>query len=352
MEGGGQATGSALIKDGAAYLSSSLLESAGMTSKWDKSHRRAEFDGYGRMAAVRVGSRTGVIDSRLVDVYGAPFLYNGELYLPARFIAAALEGGPVEWDAKHRIVSAGGLHTFAGASQTYGGMTYSIHFNTGELFVKDGSGRTRKLANLGSKLYEGAQMDFAKTPGGLMLLTITNNYGEPHLNNHIYTLVLKNGAVIRQSDVLYWNRFEQNVTRYGNRLLLTNGRTLRVIEDGTGNVTDTLNLVKLGGEDDNYFVEGAGDDFLLIRPNKSGLLTLVDRKTGASVKLYDKLLDAEDAKYAVTNDVPFYGDYLKYAGRKGAVLYFKNNSPLRKDNRLYSYTLPVKTAEPPANSQS
>ncbi|MCD9021549.1 copper amine oxidase N-terminal domain-containing protein [Cohnella silvisoli] len=342
-DNGGESSGGALVKNGTAYVPVSIVEMAGMTVQWDKAHQRAEFIGYGKNAAVRIGSKIGLVDGRLVDAGAAPFMYKDELYVPARFIVQTLEGGSVRWDAGHQLISASGLHTYAGVSETYAGNTYSIVKSTGELFVTGNNGIQKKIANLGSQLYDGVSMDFKKTNEGLLFVTILDNYGEPHINNHVFTLILKNGAVIRQSDVKYWQRYTDNVTQYGNHLLLTDGKSLRIIEDGTGNVTQTLDLVKLGGDDDTYFIEGIADDYLLIRPNRSGLLTLVDLKSGGSVKLYEKLLDADDIEYATTNDVPYKGDYLQYVNRDGPTLYFKNNSPINKDEKVYSFSLPVLT---------
>jgi hypothetical protein len=169
-DNGGDSSGGAIVKNGTPYVPASIAEMAGMTLQWDKKHQGAEFEGYGKKAAVRIGSKTGFVDGHLVGVGAAPFLYKDELYVPARFIVQTLEGGSVRWDAEHHLVTASGLHTYAGVSQTYAGNTYSIVKKTGEIFI-----------------------------------------------------------------------------------------------------------------------EGIADDFLLIRPNSLGLITLVDRKSGGSVKLYDKL---------------------------------------------------------------
>ncbi|WP_235948345.1 stalk domain-containing protein [Paenibacillus glycinis] len=340
--GGTQAAGDAIIKNGAVYLQADAFEMAGLRLQWDKSHQRADFIGYGKSAAVRVGSTAAVLDGNPVRGMPAPFSYQGKLYVSARFFVMTLEGGSMAWDAKNRVFSAGGLHTYAGVSQTYGGRTYSIVKATGELFASGGKhGASVKLADLGSPLYDGVSMSFEPTKGGLLYLTILDNYGEPHLHNHAFTLILKNGSVIRKADVNYWQRYENNVTAYGNHLLLTDGKTLRIVEDGTGNVEQTLDLVKLGGEDDDYFVEGIADDFLLIRPNGSGLLTLVDRQSGASVKLYGKLLSAEGMEYATTNDVPYRGDMLHYVKRNGSALYFEDNGPFAKSNAPLIFSLPI-----------
>lgn len=76
------------------------------------------------------------------------------------------------------------------------------------------------------------------------------------------------------------------------------GNTLRFIQDGTGNVIDTLDLVKLGGEEDAYYVEGIDKEIILLRGNQNGLLTLINRQTGERTLLYKELLTAKDQEYA------------------------------------------------------
>ncbi|QHW32844.1 copper amine oxidase N-terminal domain-containing protein [Paenibacillus rhizovicinus] len=345
-DNGGESSSNGIIKNGRIYVPADLFEMAGMRLQWDKAHQRADIIGYGKSAAVRIGQSAGVIDGAPTRGDAAPFMYGGQLYVSATFLVMVLEGGSIQWDGAHRLFTAKGLHTFASFSQTYGGRTFSIVNRTGELFVNGGkNGASVKLADLGSPIYGGVSMDFQPTEGGLLYVTIHDNYGEPHLGNHIFTLILKNGVVIRKANASYWYRFMPNVTSYGHHLLMTDGKTLRILADGTADVEQTLDLVKLGGEEDNYFVEGIADDFVLIRPNRSGLLTLVDRKTGGSVQLYKQLLSAEEITLAETNDT-IYGDWLQYVKREGSTLYFKNGSSLEKNrDKLYAYTLPVPAAD-------
>lgn len=112
------------------------------------------------------------------------------------------------------------------------------------------------------------------------------------------------------------------------------GNTLRFIQDDTGNVIDTLDLVKLGGEEDAYYVEGIDKEIILLRGNQNGLLTLIDRQTGERTLLYKELLTAKDQEYAENNDVPFKGDTLKFIKRSGDKLYFINDSPLTGKKKL------------------
>ena len=138
----------------------------------------------------------------------------------------------------------------------------------------------------------------------------------------------------------YSFRFENNIKFYGEQVVLTDGKQVFLINDNTGEITQTLNLVNLIGEEDSYFVEGIGEDYLLVRPNRNGLLTLINLKTGGKVQLYTELLNETEQRYAETNEVPYRGDGLKFIEQKGNSLYFKNTSTFfGTDNTLYIYEL-------------
>ncbi|MEC0168033.1 copper amine oxidase N-terminal domain-containing protein [Paenibacillus graminis] len=337
LENGGQVTSPALLKNGITYVSAGLWESSGLRVTWDKAHQKAQFLGWNKKVGVRIGSAKGVLDGTIVDLGGIPFVYEEQLYVPARFLVRSLGGTTVSWNAAQNLYIAQGLKYFSSASASYGGATYTVDKKNGNLYVTAPTGEPKLLAKLGSELYDMVQFDFKKTPKGLVYLTITDVYGEPHINNKWYTLILKDGMVIRQDSVKYWMRYGENVKMYGNTLVLTDGKKLRLIEDGTGKVTAVIDLVKLGGEADTYLVEGMDDDFLLIRPNQKGLLLLIERKTGKQTLLYQKLLDTEQQKYAETNDLPFYGDYLKFIKREGNALLFTNEYV--RDGKIYKYLL-------------
>ncbi|MNC76288.1 hypothetical protein D3C75_1279770 [compost metagenome] len=79
------------------------------------------------------------------------------------------------------------------------------------------------------------------------------------------------------------------------------------------------------------------EDFMLIRPMRTGFLMLIDRNTGTKTLPYQSLLDAEQRAYAETNDLPYFGDQLEYIERKGNLLLFKNQ--VVQDGRIYEYDL-------------
>lgn len=338
-ENGGQSTSPALLKEGTVYTRASFLESAGLQASRSSTRSGTvyTYSGWKKTVTVTTASTKGKLDGQTVSLGGRPFVYKDELYLPARFVVQALDGETVSWNAKSRVYTAKNLQFFSSASAVYGGVTYTVDKQTGKLYAQAPAGQPKLIANLGSELYDMVDFNFRKTDGGLLYLTITDVYGEPHINNKWYTLIIKDGMVIRQASVGYWIRYGDNVKMYGDNLILTDGRQLRVIEDGTGKVKETLDLVKLGGINDKYLVEAMDDDFLLIRPNQKGLLMLIDRKTGSNTLLYKELLDADQQLYAETNDVPFHGDQLEFVRRTGNLLQFKNQAVL--DGRVYEYDL-------------
>ncbi|AIQ48017.1 hypothetical protein R70723_20485 [Paenibacillus sp. FSL R7-0273] len=336
---GGQSTNPALLKEGTVYARAGLLESAGLQASKSSSRSGTvyTYNGWQKSVTVTTGSITAKLDGQTVSLGGKPFMHKDELYVPARFIVQALGGESVSWNAKSSVYTAKNIQAFSSSSAVYGGVTYTVDKQTGKLYTQGPAGKPRLIANLGSELYDMISFDFRKTAKGLIYLTITDVYGEPHINNKWYTLIIKDGMVIRQASVGYWIRYGDNVKLYGDNLILTDGKSLRVIEDGTGKVKETLDLVKLGGIEDKYLVEGMDEDFLLIRPNQKGLLMLIDRKTGSQTLLYKELLDPDQQVYAETNDIPFYGDQLQFTERKGNVLQFKNLAV--QDGRIYEYDL-------------
>lgn len=333
----GSTAGVALVKNGITFVPITYLKDYfQIDESWDSSGKQAQFDGWNKSFAVRVGSLTGVLDGKIVKLEGAPFVFKEKLYLPARFVVRALNGGNLTWDARTKTVKADHLHTFKKYKFAHEGFKYAVEGKSGNLYVTDSSGVQRELAKLGTSIKEFLSFSFQKTPGGLLVLRLLDNYGEPHLNTQLFTLVMKDGRVIRQSSVHYWNRFEQNVTYADGQLLLIDGKTLRLIEDGTGKVIETIDLVKLGGEEDDYFIEYFDKDVFLLRANGNGIMKLVDRDTETITVLYKELFDGKQLEYAEFNDTPYAGDFLRLLKREGEVLYFKNNMPIEKDNKIYS----------------
>ncbi|MNC66842.1 hypothetical protein D3C75_1172870 [compost metagenome] len=121
---------------------------------------------------------------------------------------------------------------------------------------------------------------------------------------------------------------------------MTDGKVLYVL-DSAGEVKQEYDLVKIVGLDETYSVEGIGEEFALVRPNRTGLLTLINLKTLDTVQLY-KQLNAQEQEYAELNDVPYHGDEIKFEQEKDGVLYFSYNSIFDGQKHEFTYKLDEK----------
>lgn len=336
---GGTIGGPAVLKNGVIYVDvRGIAENAGLKMEWDKSGKRALFKGWTKSFAVRIGSQNGVLDGKTVALGGSPFKSKEDgIYVPARFIVKAFEGSNLHLEPKTNTLLASDLKTYNVFTETYGGRTYTLIKANGDLYVTQGKDKVLLLTSLQTS-FDWAGMQIDKTPGGLLVITITDSFGEPHINTRVVTLVFKNGALLRKATFAYQFRGDAVLKPFDDNLLLHDGNTLRFVQDGTGNITATLDLLKLGGtEEDAYYIEGIDNDILLLRGNQKGLLTLIDRKTGERTLLYKELLTAKDQEYAENNDVPYKGDTLKFVKRSGDKLYFLNDSPLTgKKDLIYT----------------
>lgn len=339
----GSTTGTARIKNGVSYLPAHIVNGLGIELKWDKTGKRANFSGWEKSFAVRVGSSTGILDKKMVNLGGTPFMEQEELFIPAKFLIKALEGGTLRWDPKTRSLLANGLHMYRGYSETYKGNLYSVSIETGDLYVSSGGGaKKHKLANLGSGL-DSVFFKFEDTPGGLTVLRVTNSYGEPHIHAGYFTYILKNGVLLRQASTDFYSSFGEPALWSNDKLIMNDGQTLRLIEDGTGAVSETVDLNKLMGagvtSNVYYNVEAFYPDIAVIRPGDTALLTLVDRNTGEQTLLYKELLTEADSQWILDQwDSMFPGDGLQFTGRSGNKLTF-SASDFGPENKKEQFTL-------------
>lgn len=338
-------SGSALVKNGVAYLPDYLITStAGLNLSWDKAHKRAEFTGWEKNFAVRVGSRTGFLDGRVVDLGGTPFISMDQLYVPARFVLSALDGESLKWNANSKRLTATGLHRYGIYSATYSGATYTVVQESGDLFVSFKKNTKSKIGNIGAGL-DFVNFAFKHTPGGLIVLSI-NNYTDPHVYNTYSTFLLQKGNGIRQASIHLLVHYPAPPLWYEGKLVFNDGQTLRLIEDGTGKVIETIDLVKLMKPDADdattitYNVEALFPDYALIRSSNTGALTLVNRTTGEQTLLYKVFPDIiQQVGPGDRNPLLSLYDHIQFIGREGNVLTFEYWTA--KDLVIKIFTLPA-----------
>lgn len=315
-------SGSTVVDKGLAYLPlKTIAEQLGANVV--QNGNRITVRGKVYSFAIRIGSNTAVLNGKSTRMKGSPWTRNEEVFVPAKFLVDALKGTGLKYEPEVKTIVASDIYSGHNKSH-YGGLNYRIS-SDGKLSATNSEGVTKQLYDFETETYNPHNFEFTKTNQGLLILRITDIYGEPMVQQHVFTVIMKNGAVIRQSKVNYFKRFANNaaVSVNGKELVLTDGIKLRILEDHTGSVKETYDLIELGGVEGKYAVEAVEDDFLLIRSNTKGLLTYIDRRTRERIVLYKELLPLEEQQYAENNDVPYYGDEIYFLRRTEQNLEFK-----------------------------
>lgn len=89
----GMAGGIAQIKNGVSYMPANLVTVMGLEIKWNNADKTATFSGWNKSFSMKLGQSTGVLDGKKVSLGGTPYVADKQLYVPVKFVVAALEGG-------------------------------------------------------------------------------------------------------------------------------------------------------------------------------------------------------------------------------------------------------------------
>ena len=338
--------GPTITRQGTTFIPMSywLVDQTGLQITWDQSGTRASLDGFINKIAVRVGSRTAMLNHKKVTLSAAPFKAMNplsektELYLPIRFVVQVLGGTGLRVDTQNHKLIADHLQSFNVIKDTDQGTTYGVKKVNGDIYMAQGKNLAKRIASIHGTL-DLANIEVSTTPKGLKIVRIGNSYGEPHINYQDFTLIFKKGMLLRQTQMDYHWIVGTNIEMYNGNIVLSDGHTLRLIEDGTGKVVDTIDLIKIGGAESIYTVEGLQPDFILVRSIENTHLTLIDRQTGKSVVLYKKLLTAKQQE-KVQYETPPVGndDRLTYVKRNGKTLHFIYDKGSKNEKKL-TYTM-------------
>lgn len=324
-----------------------LAQDAGLTFAWDSTGQRASLNGFMKKVAIRLGSRTAMLDGKIITLSAAPFTSKDKrnnveaVYVPIRFAVQLLGGDHIQVDRQQVHVTAHNIKSYDVITDVYKGSTYTLKKDGGDLYVAHGKQTPVKLVSLGIN-FDSVNMEFESTAGGLLILTINDAYGEPHIHNQQVKLIFQKGKLIRKAYTDFTRINDSDISRYQGKIVLSDGKILRMIEDGTGNVVDHLDLVKLGSSsNEKYAVEGLYDDAILMRTASKGRLLLIDRNTNQSVTLYKELLDTSWQKQ-IGEDVDIdsfgSGDYLQLDKRVNHTFYFTFRTGSNQEKH-FTYTL-------------
>jgi len=237
---------------------------------------------------IKVGSKTGAINGKKIMYTAEPQRINKQLFVPLRFINDAI-GGKLEWNAPGRYASIS-YPQFVGGGADSGG--YLLDGLNGILYQRDDQERIRRLGVSTVKLDPGyiswTRITATKVSEDADLITIINNYGEPAINEAVYTLFVKKGKILRQSYAHYWQFTPEDIKLYNGDAVMNDGHQVRLI-GSDGSVKSTWNVSQLAGNPQaNYAVEALGEGYIVARWSEEGLLTLIDLRTKKSIILFEE----------------------------------------------------------------
>ncbi|WP_314589474.1 copper amine oxidase N-terminal domain-containing protein [Paenibacillus terrigena] len=293
------------------------------------------------------GSTQALVNGKPVELKAKLRLVDGRMYVPLRFFSEAIGAG-VAWSPSTSKVTITKSNDFVKYET---GSTCWMNRKTGDLYYahpyEQPPVHVGKM-ELDHPMQGIVSIEEMSVNSGARIITVVDNYGEPHVNYDVYSVLLVNKKIVTQKKASYFQRYESNARYYQSldskagkwieHLLMTDGKILSVYND-QGQLVQEFDLPKLAGQDDVYTIEGIGDDYLLVRPNKTGLLMLIDLNDHSVVVLCDKLLTGQELDYAHNNDVPYRGDDLQYHSESadGDLIYFTHYSPFDGKHHLLTY---------------
>lgn len=323
------------LENGVTYLPIRELGGVlGTVVHWHDSLKTVTMTYPERTVKLRYGSKEADVNGKPVKLSASLKLINGRMYAPLRFFSENI-GADVAWDNKSKTVSVTKPNTY----MTGIGVNVNVWLNrgNGDLYiaypyeqppVKAGSVDMNLQGYVSIEAY--AQRD------GNKIVKIVDNFGEPMVHTAEYAVLVHDNKIVDQKSARYFQRYERNAYAFEHyeasgwvqHYMLTDGKTV-TIYDGQGRAEAAYDLPKLTGKDETFAVLGAGKHFLVVRPNATGLLTLINLDDQSVVELPRVLLSGSELEYALTNDVPYHGDTMAYAGTNPdeSELYFAYDNP-------------------------
>ncbi|MED5018047.1 copper amine oxidase N-terminal domain-containing protein [Paenibacillus chibensis] len=326
------------MERGSVYLPlRDIGELLGTIVYWDASSKTVSMTYPERVIKVKPGAAEAEVNGKKIKLTAPVKIVNGRVYVPLRFFSEAIGAG-VDWNSSKRRVAI----THATEYVKGGGVNLTVWLNrkTGDIYtaypfeaVPVASGK------LNVDLQEFVNIDAQYLNGGGIMVYVTDNYGEPHVHTAVYTAFIKNKQIVKQTNAKYFQRYKKSVYTFKGKPALHDGKTLTLLDEN-GMVTKEYNLQELGGKDEVYSVLTISDKYLLIRPNTTGLLTLINLKDNSATLLYKELLTPEEQEYSERNDVPYYGDELNFDGESPVgTLNFSYYSPFSSKERQLKYVM-------------
>ena len=258
------------------------------------------------------------------DTGHSPILLEGTVYLSVRDVTENFLK-EVAWDAKTKTVNISSTVSIDIDSE--GGLKYNTEngdFYNGNMLI----------AHLPFKYIDWISAEKQKTVNNHVIYSVSNAYGEPHINDELYTVYVVNGG-LHVAESFKRNVNGSNYLIQDNKVVLINKNEISVYDDITGNLikrhtisTKPLKeyMATLEYDDENaskgYLVEGVGDDFVLYRNYLLKTLTLVNLNNDQETTLYKQVYP--ESELPTEASLRAEGDYLRFVKAEKGIIYLKH----------------------------
>ncbi len=330
-----------LMHKGAVYLPlRDISELLGSVVFWNAKDNSVTMTYPNRVISMKLNTSTAMVNGKTVKLNSPAIIKDGRTFVPVRFFSEAI-GAIVDWNATSKTVSltqqsiyakGGGVNTTVWLNKETGDVYLAYPFEADPVHVGQLDIDVKEFLDITAYSMPGGQQSY--------IITVEDNYGEPHVHTNVYTAMIKDNQLVKQSKAYYFQRYEKNAVldQEGNAVL-NDGKQLTIIDE-QGRIIQQYDLPKLTGKDENHSVLAVASSYLLVRPNLSGHLTLINLKDQSATLLYQEFLSGTDREYAEMNDVPYWGDNLVFIGEApDGSLQFENHSPFGSKDKKYTYKL-------------
>ncbi|OEH94521.1 stalk domain-containing protein [Bacillus solimangrovi] len=272
-----------------------------------------------------------------------PVIHRGITYVPVRNLSD-LFNVPITWDEQTSTLHINNESKYVWNQLEE--MIYWVDKNNGMLYGSNNREMAMGMGDTNIEIIDRSDSTINLLNDDTVLLEVHSNYGEPHINDEIFKILIKNGNVVYETDIKYHghNSF-YSIRFYQDYILMLQDSTLNFVKN-TGEVAYSYDLSKITEIDDIFTVEWVNNDYLLIRPYQLETLMLINRHTNETTLLYKNLAN-HNVKQLIDDyvneyphsDFQYAGDNLRLLEEKDGVLYFQYDHYFSSEQEIVEYKL-------------
>lgn len=280
----------------------SLAAAMGYTLSWDQASKTAKLISPEREIGFITGSKSLKVNGAASALAKPPRIIKGGMYIPLVSGVVAL-GGKIVYDKGSSTLNIVDEPRYVTASAQ--GRTYWVSQKNGDLYYRASvTGKPQRMGSLPLKpsAYSYGLVITDAGKGTDLLLLSEKHYAMFNDFSNGYQALIHSGTILKQMDYHFSNSSYQHAPQLATtQLFMTDGLNVQYI-NGDGSLGKLYELEKITGLKDDFTVEYAAADVVLIRSLTTAHLYAVTTETGVGTNLSEKLISSEDWKEWKTAD--------------------------------------------------